>query len=106
MARILIGGFEEAMRIALANQLSLQRHLVKSCSLGSNQVQQSSSEADVVILDLSQDNRSTRMLLQHLIQRRVETGLRPLVLGVFRSYRGPRIESELERKGVRVVYGA
>ena len=106
MARILIGGFEEALGFALANQLRLQRHLVDFYSPHSYKPQQPSSEADIVILDLSQDAPSTQALLEDAIQSRVETGLKPLMLGVFRSYRGPRIEAEIERKGVRVVYVA
>jgi hypothetical protein len=86
--------------------LRLRRHFVDLYSPHSCQIQQLSIEADIVILDLSKDDPSTGMLLKCVIQKRGETGLRALMLGVFRSYRGPRIEAEIERMGVRVVYVA
>jgi hypothetical protein len=106
MARILIVGFDEVVGRSLVDQLRLRRHFVEICPLHSNQVQRCNKEVDIVILDLSKDDISARMVLELLIQHRAETGLKPMMLGVFQSYRGPRVESEIERKGVRVVYVA
>jgi len=104
MARILLGGFEEAQALSLAHALRLRNHHVDHSWSSTDRFEEHAANSDVVILDLSGDDPSTRLLLEKTFRLRLQTGLRPMLLGILQTYRGPRFEEEIERKGVRVIY--
>jgi DNA-binding NtrC family response regulator len=106
MATILLVNFAGEQGARLAAFLRNERHEV-SVAYGNPQFSEMIRQygtTDLVILDVSFREGSTRNLLGQIVSHRVQAGPRPMLLCVSRVYRGPQFELELERKGARLVY--
>jgi hypothetical protein len=106
MAKILLVNFEEEQAARLAAFLHIERHEICSedSSLALGQFIRHIAEFDLVIVDASHREQFVRDVVSGIATQRERNGPRPGVLCICRTYRGPRFELDLERKGARVVY--
>lgn len=107
MGKILLANFEEEAGARLAAFLRNERHDVSTAVDNEPLLPftgTSDSVPDLVILDVSQNDRRVRNLLDQICSHRIKHGPRPMLLCISRAYRGAQFELDLERKGARVVY--
>lgn len=106
MARILLANFDEVSGTRLMAFLRGQRHEAHLAAQDTSisQVLSCMNETDLVIVDGSHREQYTRDLVARIASRRVGDGLRPMMLCICRSYRGPQFEMDLEKKGAHVIY--
>lgn len=109
MARVVLANFDAESGAQLVQLLKRNRHSATLLpATAPDDVERTISRAtcDLILLDVSCDDRPTHALLGEIVRRRAELGLRPMLLCVARVYRGPRFELDLERKGARLAYVA
>ncbi len=106
MALILLTNFDEPSAHRLADLLTRRGHRVNKCSTfdGVQFLEASDHDLDLIILDVSHDDRETQNQLAEIRHYRAQHGPRPMLLCVSRLYRGARFQLDLESKGARVVY--
>lgn len=107
VARVVLANFDDETAAQLIQLLQRARHRVTQLSAatfdhGPRAIGQVA--CDLIILDVSSDDRATRALLTEALRHRAECGPRPMLLCVTRADRGPRYEFDLERKGARLAY--
>jgi hypothetical protein len=107
VARIGLANVEPRLAGALESSLRRRAHFVQSVAaraLDQVDFQIDELSLDLIIIDISSEDSAARNLLTNLLRLRIETGMRPMVLCIFRAYRGAQFEYELERRGARVAY--
>jgi hypothetical protein len=107
VARLVLANFDAETAAQLIQLLQRNRHsatLLPTNTSGHGPQAIGQVSCDLIILDVSRDDRATRALLIEALRRRAESGPRPMLLCVTRAYRGPRYEFDLERKGARIAY--
>lgn len=107
MARVVLANFDAEIAAQLIRLLQRNRHSATQLPAATFDLDGSTIgqvSCDLIILDVSCDDRATRALLTEALRRRAECGPRPMLLCVTRAYRGPRYEFDLERKGARLAY--
>ena len=64
------------------------------------------ADFDVVLVDISRDRREDWGILDALCALRIGAPMQPSIICASRTYRGPRMRMEVERRGARlVIYG-
>jgi hypothetical protein len=106
-ARILLVNFDKTSEERLTEIFRQKGHytsIYRRVEPLAAHVSKAGQDIDLVVFDVSGNDRETLKQLGDMRRYRAQHGHRPMVLCVFRVYRGPRFELELERKGARVVY--
>ena len=109
MARVVLANFDAETAAQLIQLLERNRHSATHLPAAtSNHDPRAIGQVlcDLIILDITLDDKATRTLLTEALRRRAESGPGPMLLCVSRVYRGPRYEFDLERKGVRLAYAS
>lgn len=107
MARVVLANFDAEAAEQLDQLLRRNRHYTTQLpTFKSDREIRAIAQisCDLIILDVSKDDRISRAILTEILRRRAEPCLRPMLLCVSRAYRGPRFEYDLERKGARLAY--
>jgi DNA-binding response OmpR family regulator len=107
MAKVLLVDFEKQLGELVSELLQQERHNVAVHSQNVPLTEagfQDPPGFELVIFDMSLDDRVRREHLRFVQDYRDQHGGRPGILCVSRVYRGARFEFDLGRKGVRVVY--
>jgi CheY-like chemotaxis protein len=105
MARILILDEDLEHANCLADALRGCRHAVTVCHKREilTAMRTGTSDFDIAIFDISHSRTADWKLLDRLRAISVDEG-RPIILCVFRIYRGPGDRVAVEEKGLRLVY--
>jgi hypothetical protein len=108
VASVVLANFDAETGAQLVQLLQRNRHcatqIPATAPFNKNTIRQ--IPCDLIIIDLTSDDRTALTLLGEVARRRAETGPRPMVLCVASAYRGPQFELGLERKGARLAYVA
>lgn len=106
MDKVLLVNFEKVQAARLAAFLRIERHEVHIAEPveSTRQTLRGVATFDLVIVDASHREQYVRDITASIGAYRARNGPRPAVLCVCRSYRGPRFELDLEKKGARVIY--
>jgi CheY-like chemotaxis protein len=109
MAKVLLFGLEGTDARKLAPRLALQGYSITECADRLDvlsRFEKRPVDCDVVLLDISYNRPKDWELLDVLCRLRAVDSLRPTIVCISRTYRGPQMRMEVERRGARlVVYG-
>lgn len=107
MADILLIRIQPDLFGALTELLEHKGHRVQICE-GAQQItsrfNSREHSPDLAIIDVTVNDRESRMCLMQIKIIRARYGPRPALLCISKVYRGPQFELELERKGARIAY--
>ncbi len=109
MARMLLVGFADVIAADIAAVLQRQGHkteIYEGEAPLTKVLAHTEPQPDLVLIDVSRDDRQTWDRLVELCHFRDQYGPAPMLVGVSIVKRGPRFELEIERKGARLVYVA
>ncbi len=107
MAKVLLLDSDEGHAKELARWLEQHKHSVAVYSPnrdGLNKLRADDVDFDIVILYMSVDRRADWEILDQIRRIGEGRGPGPMILCASRTYRGPQIELEIEKKGARLVY--
>lgn len=107
MALVVLANFDAETAVQLIQLLQRNRHSASLLPTGSFKGDPRVIRripCDLIIIDVTSHVQTARALLGEVIRRRAKGGPRPMLLCVARTYRGPRFELDLERKGARLAY--
>ena len=109
MAKILLLGSEPADTKRLLPRLRLHGYSVTECAASLDALSsfaKSTTDFDVVLVDVTRDRPENWELLDALCALRIGVSAPPAIICTSRTYRGPRVRLEVERRGARLVtYG-
>lgn len=109
MPKILLVGTESAGARNLRPRLELQGYSVTECADTVNSLSQLANRVadfDVVLVDISRDRREDWEILDALCALRIGLPMQPSIICASRTYRGPRMRLQAEKRGARlVIYG-
>jgi CheY-like chemotaxis protein len=109
MAKILVVGSETEDTKRLLARLALHGYTITECAdsvSGLSRFDKRVTDFDVVLFDISRDRPEDWEMLDTLSALRIGAPMQPSIICASRTYRGPRMRLEVERRGARLVtYG-